>query len=136
MGIDIDKDIHSKNSKQAYIDQSIHVSKKIISLFPSCTTVANTFRFDTGTKQLLYYTSLYNNSGNYLSPEFNIHQIIDRSGSGDCFMAGLIYGLLQNHDPQSILNFATAAAVGKLQESGDATRQNVEAVNGLLMKLS
>ena len=38
-------------------------------------------------------------------------------------MAGLIYGLLKNFDNQKIVNFAAAAAFGKLQERGDATRQ-------------
>ena len=49
-------------------------------------------------------------------------------------MAGLIYGILQGDQPQKILDFATAAAVGKLQEKGDGTRQNVTSVNKLLLK--
>jgi 2-dehydro-3-deoxygluconokinase len=40
-------------------------------------------------------------------------------------MAGLIYGFYNQHDPQDILDYATAAAFGKLQESGDATGQDV-----------
>lgn len=40
-------------------------------------------------------------------------------------MAGLIYGLYNNNDSQDILNYATAAAFGKLQEFGDATGQDV-----------
>lgn len=134
LGIGIDEDIHAKQSKQTYIDQAIAVSKEIISLYPACRTVANTFRFDTAEKQILYYTSLYHDRKNYLSPQFKIDQIVDRSGSGDCFMAGLIYGLLKNHDPQGLLNFATAAAIGKLKENGDGTRQTVASVKNLLMK--
>jgi 2-dehydro-3-deoxygluconokinase len=40
-------------------------------------------------------------------------------------MAGLIYGCLQNNDNQTIINYAAAAAFGKLQEKGDATQQTV-----------
>ncbi len=40
-------------------------------------------------------------------------------------MAGLIYGLHQQHAPQDVINFAAAAAFGKLQEAGDATLQTV-----------
>jgi 2-dehydro-3-deoxygluconokinase len=40
-------------------------------------------------------------------------------------MAGLIYGLYNHHQPQELLNYATAAAFGKLQEQGDATGQDV-----------
>ncbi len=134
LGIAIDEDIHEKHSKQSYLDQSLAVSKEIMLQYPSCKTVANTFRFDTEEKKIKYYTTLYHNNINYQSPEFNVEQIVDRSGSGDCFMAGLIYGILQEHQPQNILNFATAAAVGKLQEKGDGTRQNVTSVNDLLMK--
>lgn len=46
------------------------------------------------------------------------------SGSGDCFMAGLIYPYIKNK-LQDVLNYATAAAFDKLQESGDATGQDV-----------
>ena len=134
LGIAIDEKIHEKNSKQSYLDQSFAVSKEIMLEYPSCKTVANTFRFDTEEKQIKYYTTLYQNNLNYQSLEFKVEQIVDRSGSGDCFMAGLIYGILQGDQPQKILDFATAAAVGKLQEKGDGTRQNVTSVNKLLLK--
>jgi 2-dehydro-3-deoxygluconokinase len=64
-----------------------------------------------------------------VSNEFSCAGVVDRSGSGDCFMAGLIFGLLTNpHQPQELLNYATAAAFGKLQEQGDATEQDVLSV--------
>ena len=64
-----------------------------------------------------------------LSPKTLSTFSVDRSGSGDCFMAGLIYGLLTNpNQPQDLLNYATAAAFGKLQEQGDATDQDVLSV--------
>ena len=134
LGIKVDEEIHAKKSKQAYIDQALAVSKEIIAKFPSCNIVANTFRFDREENQILYYTTLYQKAVNYQSPEFIVDQIVDKSGSGDCFMAGLIYGILQEHQPQQLLNFATAAAVGKLQEKGDGTRQSITSVNNLLLK--
>jgi 2-dehydro-3-deoxygluconokinase len=132
LGIQIDEDIHAKHSKQAYLDQALSVSKEIMIKYPSCKTVANTFRFDKETHQILYYTTLYHEAKMYQSPEFTVNQIVDKSGSGDCFMAGLIYGLIQGTQPQNILDFATAAAVGKLQEKGDGTRQTVNSVNNFL----
>jgi 2-dehydro-3-deoxygluconokinase len=68
---------------------------------------------------------LFTRGEQYNSPEFSCEGVMDRSGSGDCFMAGLIYGLYNQHEPQEILNYATAAAFGKLQEQGDATGQDV-----------
>ncbi|KOS05613.1 carbohydrate kinase [Flavobacterium akiainvivens] len=51
-----------------------------------------------------------------------------RVGSGDCFMAGLVYGLYTQNDAQYAVSFATAAATGKLYEQGDATTQTVDDV--------
>ena len=92
--------------------------------FPKCKAVANTFRFDSPANDVLYYTTLFMNDRQYVSPEFNSRCVVDRSGSGDCFMAGLLYGLSKKNDPQELLNYATAAAFGKLQELGDATGQD------------
>ena len=44
-------------------------------------------------------------------------------------MAGLIYGLYNKHAAQDLLNYASAAAFGKLQEFGDATGQDVLTVS-------
>ncbi len=125
LGTSIDDHIHDHKSKQAYTDHAAATSAEIISMFPKCKTVANTFRFDGDANNLLYYTTLFTDNEHFISPEFTCQGVADRSGSGDCFMAGLIYGLYNQHAPQDILNYATAAAFGKLQEHGDATGQDV-----------
>jgi sugar/nucleoside kinase (ribokinase family) len=43
-------------------------------------------------------------------------------------MAGLIHGLWNKKAPQEIVNFSTAAAVGKFQEKGDSTSQSIETI--------
>lgn len=68
----------------------------------------------------------------YVSPIFSTKQILDKVGSGDCFMAGLIYGIYKEHLPQHIISLAAAAAFGKLLEYGDATRQSAPEVESLL----
>jgi 2-dehydro-3-deoxygluconokinase len=125
LGTAIDDDIHAKGSKQAYLDHAEATSKEIIKRFPKVKTVANTFRFDSASDHTNYYTTLYTNGQLFQSPEFNCGGVVDRSGSGDCFMAGLIYGFYNNHQPQEIVNYATAAAFGKLQEQGDTTGQDI-----------
>ena len=124
LGIDVDENIHDKKSKQAYTGHAKKTSEEIIKRFPKCKAVANTFRFDSD-KNLLYYTTLYTQGSLFISDEFSCEGVVDRSGSGDCFMAGLIYGMYNNHQPQEVLNYATAAAFGKLQEMGDATDQDI-----------
>jgi 2-dehydro-3-deoxygluconokinase len=54
-------------------------------------------------------------------------------GTGDCFMAGLIYGICNHHTPEELINFAAAAAVGKLYELGDATDQTVEQIKNRML---
>lgn len=129
LGTSIDQGIHDKKSKQAYLDHAHQTSQEIMPMFPNCKTVANTFRFDGDANYILYYTSLFHEGKQFESPEFTCQGVADRSGSGDCFMAGLIYGLYNQHEPQELLNYATAAAFGKLQEFGDATGQDALTVS-------
>lgn len=129
LDIRVDEHIHDANSRQAYLDHAANTSVEIMKRFPKCKTVANTFRFDGDANHILYYTSLYTDGKQFNSKEFTCKGVADRSGSGDCFMAGLIYGLYNKHSPQAILNYASAAAFGKLQELGDATGQDVLAVS-------
>jgi 2-dehydro-3-deoxygluconokinase len=75
--------------------------------------------------ELRYFTSLFTDGKSYNSAEFSCEGVVDKLGSEDCFMAGLIYGFYNQHQPQEIIDYATTAAFGKLQEHGDATGQDV-----------
>ena len=125
LGTSIDDNIHSKGNRKDYLAHAELTAKEIIQKFPKVKSVANTFRFDSDANELKYYTSLYTNGKSYNSQEFNCEGVVDRSGSGDCFMAGLIYGFYNQHQPQEIIDYAASAAFGKLQEQGDATGQDV-----------
>jgi 2-dehydro-3-deoxygluconokinase len=125
LGTSLDEDINTNKDKERFLEHAKKTSLEIIDRFPKCKVVANTFRFDSNVNDILYYTSLFMNGQQYNSNEFTCHGVIDRSGSGDCFMAGLIYGLYNKKDPQEIIDYATTAAFGKLQEQGDATGQDV-----------
>lgn len=131
LGVSLPGDIAEIDQKDTYIAQSEITAQDIIAKFPKCKVVANTFRFDAGAG-INYYTTLYTEGKQYLSKPFTATKIIDKVGSGDCFMAGLIYGLSQDHDKQELLDFATAAAFGKLFIESDATTQNVDDILKLL----
>ena len=100
LDIPVDEHIHEKKSKQAYLDHARKTSEEIIARFPKCKVVANTFRFDGNENHILYYTTLYVDGQLYASPEFTCKGVVDRSGSGDCFMGGLIYGLSKSLPPR------------------------------------
>jgi 2-dehydro-3-deoxygluconokinase len=134
LGIDVDESIHDKNSRQAYIHHADETAKKIMLKYPACKMVANTFRFDRN-NGIYYYASLNTKNEQYVSGEFASEKYIDKAGSGDCFMAGLIYALTQNYSSQDIINFAAAAAFGKLHEAGDTTSQTVAQIQSSIKTL-
>jgi 2-dehydro-3-deoxygluconokinase len=127
LGIPVNPDVHTIGTKENYLKEATNSSKKIMGLFPKCKAVANTFRFDYkgGIK---YYTALYQDGELHKSGEHISENVIDKVGSGDCFMAGLIYGYYKNMKPLTTVNFAAAAAFEKLSIAGDATKSTVEQV--------
>ncbi|MGK2862237.1 MAG: PfkB family carbohydrate kinase [Chitinophagaceae bacterium] len=92
--------------------------------YPLAQSFAFTFRLENE-----YWAVLQKGSEMAVSEQFLIGEVIDKVGSGDCFMAGLIYGLYNKHSATEIINYSAAAAVGKLHEVGDATKQTIEQVN-------
>jgi 2-dehydro-3-deoxygluconokinase len=118
-----------KAEKEDYLKQAAHTSQAICKLFSRCTTVANTFRFDNTDGSLLYYASLWCNGQHFNSPEFHLKKIISKVGTGDSFMAGLIYSLYNGLQPEEVIRFSTSAGFGKFQESGDAGSQDVQLIN-------
>jgi 2-dehydro-3-deoxygluconokinase len=127
LNIPIDADVsQNRATKEEYISHSEETSRSILQKFPKCTYVANTFRFDAPPNGVSYYTTLFHENNTVVSPHFEVKDVADRVGSGDCFMAGLIYGISTGLSLQKTIDFASTAAVGKLHEYGDATQQTVE----------
>lgn len=114
-------------SKETYLQQAEWTSMAIINQFAKCRQVANTFRFDNETG-LTYYATLFKDSQINVSREYATSQVVDKVGSGDCFMAGLIYGNLNQFTDQEIIDFAAAAAYTKLFIKGDATTVAAEEI--------
>jgi len=120
LGIPVTPDIHESGQKSIYLKEALKTSEELMKRYPKCKAVANTFRFD-AKKEISYYTALYTGDDFYSSDEYCSSEIINKVGSGDCFMAGLIYGFYNNFDPQQTLEFATAAAFEKLFIESDTT---------------
>jgi 2-dehydro-3-deoxygluconokinase len=129
----IDENLNEKNKKEFYIHQSEQTALYILKNYPRCKSVANTFRFEEE-KELNYYATLFTENKLFVSKEYSSNKIIDKVGSGDCFMAGLIYGFSHNLDKQDILEFATAAAFEKLFVRGDFTNKTVAEIEAAIKK--
>jgi len=132
LGTALDPDIEITHQKEAYLQHAITTSEALMRQFPKCSTIAYTFRFDEAPSGISYYAALYQHKSLEVSRYFKAEQIKDKAGSGDCFMAGLIYGIQQKHSARQIIDFAAAAAFGKLQETGDASRQSIADVHNIL----
>ena len=128
LGIPVDASINEDSSKEEYLEHAKKTSREIIQRWPKTKMVANTFRFDKDGTGIRYYTTLYHGEKLYHSREYAADKIVDKVGSGDCFMGGLIYGQYSGKDYQATLEFATAAAFQKLFISNDATNQRVEEI--------
>ena len=129
LGIPMKNELIEQDKKESYLDHAEATAKAIQKKFSRAKWIANTFRFDRN-NGIEYYGTLYTEGDQFESSVFTITQPIDRVGTGDCFMAGLIYGLRNFHDPGKTIEFASSAATGKFFEKGDSTRQSVEKVLG------
>lgn len=127
LGIPVLGDIHESGQKSIYLKQALSSSERIAAQFPKCKAVANTFRFD-ATGDIDYYTALYYEGEFYTSHEYHANEIVAKVGTGDCFMAGLIYGFYHHLAAQQTLEFATAAAYQKLFIASDATTQPAQEI--------
>ncbi len=88
--------------------------------FPALETISITLRGSHSASNNTWSGVLWQKGSFFTAPIYNILPIVDRVGSGDAFMAGLIYGLRHNStDPLKILHFATAAACLKHSIPGD-----------------
>lgn len=113
--------------KDFYIEQAKLLSQEIFKVYPNCKYVANTYRF-TEEEEIDYYATLTTRNEHEVSIAYHTDSTIDKVGSGDCFMAGLIYADIQGFNSKQQINFAASAAFGKLQEVGDSTKQTVETI--------
>lgn len=129
LGIPLDEELIREKQFTAH---ATFTAQQLFSRYPDCSWNANTFRFDGKTDDINYYATLNDRNSQAVSPYFHTTSIVDKVGSGDCFMAGLIYGLRSGHAMENVISYAAAAAFAKLQEKGDATKNTTADVNRYL----
>ena len=125
---------YGTNTEEAIINRAgyVHTAELIHKLY-GCKYVATTLRksFSASVNgwSAMLYDALKHEA--YFSKKYSI-QLIDRVGGGDSFAAGLIYGLAQSLENQTIIEFATAASCLKQTIEGDYNRSTVEDVFALM----
>ncbi|SDG56991.1 sugar kinase [Chitinophaga filiformis] len=106
-------------TKETYLAEAASVAKEITEKYPRCKQVAFTFRFSNAFTHNLYYATWYEGGELKVSKQYETNEVVDRVGSGDSFMAGLIHAQVSGMDAQQTISFAAAAAWSKLFVKGD-----------------
>ena len=109
------------NSDEINTEQFNRFCNQLMAKFPNLQCIATTKRNPISATYNQLTGLLHINGQVFQTRTFDLNPIVDRVGSGDAFMSGLIYGSLffeDNH--QKIIDFAMASACLKHTIPGDA----------------
>ena len=106
---------------------------KLFELCPNLKTVATTLRYSVSASHQRIGGILYDRNTIYSSVVREATPVVDRVGSGDAFMGGLLYGLLQYpQNKQRIVDFAVAACSLKHSIAGDYNLVTLKEVENMI----
>jgi 2-dehydro-3-deoxygluconokinase len=106
---------------------------KLFDLCPNLKTVATTLRYSVSASHQRIGGILYDKNTIYSSVVREATPVVDRVGSGDAFMGGLIYGLVKYPDnKQRIVDFAVAACSLKHSIAGDYNLVTLKEVENMI----
>ena len=106
------------------------VARELLDKF-NLSKVACTLRTSITASDNKWSAMLFDGKEFYQSKEYDIH-IVDRVGGGDSFVAGLIYGYINNFSDEESLEFATGASCLKHSIEGDFNLVLVDEVENLI----
>mgnify|MGYP002777645421 CR=1 FL=1 len=99
---------------------------------PRMSWLANTIRVTHHAHHQELQGELWYGGTLYRSRKYDIQPVVDRVGSGDAFVAGLIHGRMTEKSPQEVIEFATAAAVFKHSVQGDVICAHLSEIEQLM----
>ncbi|MEH7384369.1 sugar kinase [Bacillus sp. JJ1521] len=94
--------------------------KKITEMYPNIKFLYSTFREVFSASHNRLQGNLFFNGELYQSRVHDINQIVERVGGGDAFASGILFGILEGHEPEQIVTFGTAASALKHTIHGDS----------------
>jgi 2-dehydro-3-deoxygluconokinase len=104
----------------------------VLAAYPQLELIAITLR-ESHSASHNGWSACLNNRKEFLhSQHYEIRNIVDRVGGGDCFAGGLIYGLNALGSHQEALEFAVASSCLKHSIPGDFNRFSADEVHGLI----
>lgn len=113
-------------------DQLKTYYSKITDVCPNLEIIATTLRYSINASHQNIGGVLFTKQKIYKAPVIEINHVVDRVGTGDAFMGGLLYSLLKTpNDLQKTIEFSVAACSLKHTISGDynlATLAEIERI--------
>jgi 2-dehydro-3-deoxygluconokinase len=107
-------------------------SQKMMKAYPNLQKIVSTHRESISASHNKFSAHLWDGKKIIQSKEYDLIPVVDRIGTGDAFMAGLIYGWSNNKDDQTALEFATAAGVWKHSIEGDVNLASASEIESLM----
>ncbi|GAB3887483.1 sugar kinase [Spirosoma agri] len=99
--------------------------------FPTIRYITDTKRNSLSASHNQLSAKLFDGDMVHKSRVYDVQPIVDRIGTGDAYMAGLIYGLLTFKNPQRAVEFGAAASALKHTIAGDVNLATVTEIETL-----
>ncbi len=131
LGLESDADVRSGNLDAKQYE---NLARQVLSAYPNLRAIAITLRESFNASHNGWSACLHDGRQFLISRRYDITHIVDRVGAGDCFAAGLIYGMLTGLGSQAALEFAAAASCLKHSVPGDFSRITAAEVRALLQE--
>lgn len=106
--------------------------EKLMGSYKSVKKVFNTNRDSISASRNKISGKVFDGNEVLKSKEYDLTHIVDRVGTGDAFMAGIIYGALKGMSDQDALEFGVAAGVLKHSVEEDVNLVTVKEVESLV----
>lgn len=116
-----------KDGKQDFID----AARELMKHFPGIRKVFDKCRSVGDNTQQIVFARCWNGEEYFESPSIPITSTVDRIGTGDAFASGVIYGLENLNDEESV-NFANALFAMKHTIYGDVNLIDLQDIKSLL----
>jgi 2-dehydro-3-deoxygluconokinase len=129
LGIQADVNV---NSGRLEPEQYRALAEKVLEAYPGLKMLAITLRESRSASHNGWSACLHDRRQFLVSRHYEITHIVDRVGAGDCFAAGLVFGLINLPSPKEALEFAAAASCLKHSILGDFSRLSRDEVEQLI----
>lgn len=97
-----------------------------------CTLVATTRREAVSPTRHNFNSKIYCGGVFYEEAPYNNIEVIDRIGSGDAYVAGVLYGLVSYGDPQRALEIGNALSAVKNTVLGDMSASSIDEIESVI----